>query len=56
MLEPGGIHKIIDLNAYKRLYLTPQGRNPRFAYFHYSSMVRVFAHGVMGRRIDPSWG
>ena len=19
-------------------------------------MVRVFAHGVMGRRIDPSWG
>ena len=21
-----------------------------------SSVVRVFAHGVMGRRIDPSWG
>ena len=21
-----------------------------------SSMVRAFAHGVMGRRIDPSWG
>ena len=20
------------------------------------SMVRVFAHGAMGRRIDPSWG
>ena len=20
-----------------------------------SSMVRVFAHGAMGRRIDPSW-
>ena len=19
-------------------------------------MVRVFAHGAMGRRIDPSWG
>ena len=19
-------------------------------------MLRVFAHGVMGRRIDPSWG
>ena len=19
-------------------------------------MVRAFAHGVMGRRIDPSWG
>ena len=21
----------------------------------YSSMVRVFAHGAMGRQIDPSW-
>ena len=21
-----------------------------------SSVVRTFAHGVMGRRIDPSWG
>ena len=21
-----------------------------------SSMVRAFAHGVMGHRIDPSWG
>ena len=21
-----------------------------------SSMVRAFAHGVMGRRINPSWG
>ena len=21
-----------------------------------SSVVRVFAHGVMGHRIDPSWG
>ena len=19
-------------------------------------MVRAFAHGVMGRRVDPSWG
>ena len=22
----------------------------------YSSVVRVFAHGAMGRRVDPSWG
>ena len=22
----------------------------------YSSVVRVFAHGVMGHQIDPSWG
>ena len=22
----------------------------------YSSVVRAFAYGVMGRRIDPSWG
>ena len=21
----------------------------------YSSVVRAFAHGAMGRRIDPSW-
>ena len=21
-----------------------------------SSMVRAFAHGAMGRRVDPSWG
>ena len=21
-----------------------------------SSVVRAFAHGAMGRRIDPSWG
>ena len=21
-----------------------------------SSVVRAFVHGVMGRRIDPSWG
>ena len=21
-----------------------------------SSVVRVFVHGAMGRRIDPSWG
>ena len=21
-----------------------------------SSVVRVFAHGAMGRQIDPSWG
>ena len=22
----------------------------------YSTVVRAFAHGAMGRRIDPSWG
>ena len=22
----------------------------------YSSVVRAFAHGAMGRQIDPSWG
>ena len=25
-------------------------------YFILSSVVRAFAHGAMGRRIDPSWG
>ena len=24
--------------------------------FQCSSVVRAFAHGAMGRRIDPSWG
>ena len=23
---------------------------------YHSSVVRAFAHGVMGRQIDPSWG
>ena len=27
-----------------------------WALFLGSSMVRAFAHGAMGRRIDPSWG
>ena len=34
-------------------------QNPNFANCgraRYSSVVRVFAHGAMGRRIDPSWG
>ena len=29
---------------------------PVFTGVRCSSMVRVFAHGAMGRRIDPSWG
>ena len=35
---------------------------PRYLFFQviqgtrYSSMVRAFAHGAMGRRIDLSWG
>ena len=24
--------------------------------FLFISVVRVFAHGAMGRRVDPSWG
>ena len=30
---------------------TPHSRGARC-----SSVVRAFAHGAMGRRIDPSWG
>ena len=26
------------------------------AFYYSSSVVRAFAHGAMGRRIDPSWG
>ena len=28
----------------------------RFPYHGCSSVVRAFARGAMGRRIDPSWG
>ena len=28
----------------------------RRSFFCCSSVVRAFAHGAMGRRIDPSWG
>ena len=31
------------------LFLAPEGARCR-------SVVRAFAHGAMGRRIDPSWG
>ena len=36
-------------------------RTPKAFYFCFlearcSSVVRAFAHGAMGRRIDPSWG
>ena len=27
-----------------------------FSGVRYSSVVRAFAHGAMGRQIDPSWG
>ena len=29
---------------------------PSFKGARCSSVVRAFAHGVMGRRIEPSWG
>ena len=27
-----------------------------YTFIYRSSVVRAFAHGAMGRRIDPSWG
>ena len=38
-----------DIN--KQEYITVSVRGARC-----SSVVRAFAHGAMGRRIDPSWG
>ena len=38
-----------DIN--KQEYITVSERGTRC-----SSVVRAFAHGAMGRRIDPSWG
>ena len=32
------------------------GARPNLAGARCSSVVRAFAHGAMGRRIDPSWG
>ena len=31
-------------------------RKPFFTGARCSSVVRAFAHGAMGRQIDPSWG
>ena len=31
-------------------------RHPLFRGARCSSVVREFAHGAMGRRVDPSWG
>ena len=36
------------------LFLVPASA-PLLVGVRYSSVVRAFAHGVMGRRIDPSW-
>ena len=39
---------------YKHLHLQSTASVAQGA--RYSSVVRAFAHGAMGRRIDPSWG
>ena len=36
--------------------LTHNRKDSRFQGARCSSVVRAFAHGAMGRRIDPSWG
>ena len=35
---------------------TMHAQNPVKTGARCSSVVRAFAHGAMGRRIDPSWG
>ena len=42
-----------DFEAQKRVHLNTKSDNTGA---RCSSVVRVFAHGAMGRRIDPSWG
>ena len=37
------------------LYFSISSKGPKFR-ARCSSVVRGFAHGAMGRRIDPSWG
>ena len=41
------------------IYIHPHTYTHRPSYIHgarCSSVVRAFAHGAMGSRIDPSWG
>ena len=46
-----GIHSPESITVDGRKGMTLCGAGARC-----SSVVRAFAHGVMGRRIDPSWG
>ena len=43
-------------NIQNKTFLLPAALAVRKKGVRSSSMVRAFAHGAMGRRIDPSWG
>ena len=50
----------MNVEGRKKFYLMTHSTHFIYSYMasgaRCSSVVRAFAHGVMGRRIDPSWG
>ena len=51
ILQP--MHKLTNILITNMIFPPDHFTNSRA---RCSSVVRVFAHGAMGRRIDPSWG
>ena len=54
------LHYIVTIECIRPIlhYIKPVLHHVRFMLccVSGSSVVRAFAHGAMGRRIDPSWG
>ena len=48
--------RFVSLTNYLLVVSINKVSDPRERGARRSSVVRAFAHGAMGRRIDPSWG
>ena len=51
----GGEGKLFSFVCVRIIWTTPYGVFYSDCLARCSSVVRAFAHGAMGRRIDPSW-
>ena len=49
-------YRVICLDSVLERHAISDLQNFNFLGARCSSVVRAFAHGAMGRRIDPSWG
>ena len=50
------IHRTTVSDISKAIHITLVHTTYTLSYFSFQPVVRAFAHGAMGRRIDPSWG
>ena len=59
-LRPGKVVGVVVLHIFVLIAHACHGHtlplSSGFSGARCSSVVRAFAHGAMGRRIDPSWG